>query len=52
MSFYAPVSFAIVPESLAPHLEKVRPLYDKRFQSSDLYDFAIFPFALPTEYEI
>jgi hypothetical protein len=23
-------------------------LYDKRFQSSDLFDFAIFPFALLT----
>ena len=33
-------------ESLVVNLEKVR--YDKRFQSSDLFDFAIFPFALLT----
>ena len=37
-----PQNLAIIPESLAPHLEKVgRSLYD-RFQSSDLFDFAIF----------
>ena len=44
-----PQMFAIVPESLAPYLEKVlRLLYDKRFQSYDLFDFAMFPFAILT----
>ena len=33
-------------ESLVVNLEKVR--YDKSFQSSDLFDFAIFPFPLLT----
>jgi hypothetical protein len=33
---------------LAANLEKGRSLYDKGFQSSDLFDFAIFSFALLT----
>ena len=41
-----PQNLAIVSQSLATHLEKV--MYDKRLQSSDLFDFAIFPFALLT----
>ena len=41
-----PPTFAIIPETLAPHLEMVR--YDKRFHSSNLFDFAKSPFALLT----
>ena len=35
-----PQNFAIVPDSLAPNLEKVK--YDKPFQSSDLFALLYF----------
>jgi hypothetical protein len=46
-----PRNFTIISESLAANLEKVRQtsdLNDKLFQSSDLFDFDIFLFALIT----
>ena len=39
-----PPNFVIISESLAANLKKVsRPLYDKQFQSSDLFVFFIVP---------
>ena len=38
-----PGNFVIISESLAANLEKGRPLYDKRFQSSDLFGVFFLP---------
>ena len=45
-----PQNFVIISEILAANLEKVKGslLYDKQFQSFDLFDFDIFLFALLT----